>query len=54
MLHALVDPGQATHLGVALCGIPAQYLTIVPDLAWDEAEASSRWERCQQEWPAGA
>ena len=52
LAHALPDLGEVTHHGTALCGIPAEYLTIVPGMAWEQVAPASRCQHCQQEWLA--
>jgi hypothetical protein len=32
--HAVPDLGKATSAGVALCGLPVEVLTLVPELRW--------------------
>ena len=49
--HAVGDIGRMTaQHGIALCGLPAEELVIVPDLAWQQLEESSRCRLCQEAW----
>jgi hypothetical protein len=45
--HIVSDIGGATVLGVALCGYPAQALTLVRDVDWDEVDRRYRCAFCQ-------
>jgi hypothetical protein len=48
--HAVADIGDLTHLhGVALCGFPAEHLTSVPGLKWEDVEDGRRCMHCLQE-----
>jgi hypothetical protein len=45
--HALADLGEMTHrYSVAVCGFPAERLTIVPGLSWDGVEPEYRCKHC--------
>lgn len=46
--HAVGDVGPVTAArGMALCGLPAEELVIVPNLAWEQVEQVSRCALCQ-------
>ena len=52
--HAMPDlGGDARRFGVALCGIPAEHLALVPDLTWAEVSDASRCPDCRQSWQTG-
>jgi len=34
------------RFGVSVCGYPAEYLTVVPDLIWAQVKPSRRCEHC--------
>ena len=49
--HAVPDLGALTgRYGAALCGVPADLLTLAPDMAWLEVALLLRCRHCQAEW----
>jgi hypothetical protein len=52
LAHAVPDLDEATILGIALCQVAVDTLTLVPDLAWDSVLATHRCQECVAE--AGA
>lgn len=50
LAHAVPEVGDATRLGVALCGMPVEGLTLRPDLAWLDTGTHGRCEHCQRAW----
>ena len=49
--HAVPALGPSTSTyGTALCGFPADQLTVVPGLRWEQIEVESRCRYCQQDW----
>ena len=46
--HAVPDIGSSTPLfGVALCGIPADYLAVIPNMTWEQVDPGRRCAHCQ-------
>jgi rubredoxin len=53
--HALPNLGDITdEHGVALCGFPAERLTAVPGLAWEDVDHARRCRHCRKATRAGA
>lgn len=53
--HAVGDIGWITpRHGVALCGMPADGLLIIPDLDWEQVQHTNRCRPCQAAWPQHA
>lgn len=48
LAHAVPDVGEATSLGVALCGMPVESLTLRRDLAWQDLETRDRCRHCER------
>lgn len=50
--HLVGDVGEVTaRHGMALCGLPAEVLVIVPGLQWEQVDPASRCEPCQERLP---
>jgi hypothetical protein len=47
LAHAIADLGDATTPRLALCGFPAEILTLLPELAWKDVVAANRCPHCQ-------
>lgn len=53
--HAVLDlRGLTPWLGMSSCGVPAEYLTLVPDLAWAEVDGRLRCPHCDSAALPGA
>jgi hypothetical protein len=49
LAHAVPDLDEATVLGITLCQVAVDTLTLVPDLAWDNVLATHRCPECEAE-----
>lgn len=48
--HAIPDLGPATeHHGISVCGIPIEYVTVVPGMEWEATEQASRCPHCHDD-----